>query len=93
MYKRAALIALTLLALALGGTANADKILPGPEQVSEHVFAWFGPLEGPNKQNQCYRMNLAFVVGGEAVAVLDTGEISKGLWRSVYGNAHRAKSD
>lgn len=72
-YLRTALIALLLLAFAMGGTANADKILPAPEQVSERVFAWIGPLEGPNKQNQGYRMNLVFVVGGDGVAVLDTG--------------------
>jgi glyoxylase-like metal-dependent hydrolase (beta-lactamase superfamily II) len=72
-YIRTTLFALAVLVVAMEGTANADRILPAPEQVSEHVYAWIGPLEGPNKQNQGYRMNLAFVVGGGAVAVLDTG--------------------
>ena len=52
---------------------SVNNILPPPEKLSEHVYAWIGPLDGPSKENQGYRMNLAFVVGSEAVAVLDTG--------------------
>jgi glyoxylase-like metal-dependent hydrolase (beta-lactamase superfamily II) len=48
-------------------------VLPPPQQVSDHVYAWIGPLGSPSKENQGYRMNLVFVVGSEAVAVLDTG--------------------
>lgn len=48
-------------------------IVPPPQQLSEHVYAWIGPLDGPSKKNQGYRMNMAFVVGKTAVAVIDTG--------------------
>ena len=51
----------------------ATKILPVPKKLSEHVYAWIGPLDGPSKDNHGYRMNLAFVVGTKAVAVIDTG--------------------
>lgn len=50
-----------------------NKILPPPEQVSKHVYAWIGPHGGPSQKNNGYRMNLAFVVGNNAVAVLETG--------------------
>ena len=53
--------------------AASTKILPPPQQVSPHVYAWIGPYGGPSKENHGYRMNLAFVVGVQAVAVLDTG--------------------
>lgn len=55
--------------------ANAN-ILPEPRKISEHVYAWIGPLDGPNAANQGYRMNMAFVVGTESVAVIDTGYTS-----------------
>lgn len=59
------------------GVAAADQsgknILPPPKKLSEHVYAWIGPLDGPSKENQGYRMNLVFVVGSKTVAVLDTG--------------------
>ncbi|MHA1597548.1 MAG: MBL fold metallo-hydrolase [Alphaproteobacteria bacterium] len=61
------------LFLNIPTTALAEPILPVPEKVSDHVYAWIGPFGPPNKSNQGYRMNLAFVVGTEAVAVLDTG--------------------
>lgn len=48
-------------------------ILPPPIQVSEHVYAWIGPHGGASVKNQGYRMNLAFVVGKDAVAVIETG--------------------
>lgn len=53
--------------------ALAGDILPAPKQVSEHVYAWIGPLSGPNKENQGFRMNLVAIVGKKAVAVADTG--------------------
>ena len=53
--------------------AAAKPILPPPTKVSPHVYAWFGPHEGPTKANQGFRMNLGFVVGDKAVAVLETG--------------------
>ena len=51
----------------------ATKILPPPQKLSEHVYAWIGPLGSPSKENHGYRMNLAFVVGTKSVAVIDTG--------------------
>ena len=53
--------------------AVAGDILPPPAQVSKHVYAWIGPLPGPNKENQGFRMNLSFIVGKNAVAAVDTG--------------------
>lgn len=65
---------LLILAGLLGfQTVWASTILPAPQQLSSHVYAWIGPYEGPNKKNQGYRMNMAFVVGKRAVAVIDTG--------------------
>ena len=52
---------------------TTTKILPAPKKISEHVYTWIGPLDGPSKKNSGYRMNLAFVVGEKAVAVIDTG--------------------
>ena len=60
------------LALCLAGPANGD-ILPPPQQVSAHVYAWIGPYGGPSRANQGFRMNMAFVVGKNAVSVLETG--------------------
>lgn len=56
--------------------AGDSKILPPPKKISDHVYAWIGPLEGPSKENNGYRMNLVFVVGEKAVAVIDTGYTS-----------------
>lgn len=69
------LILLTVfLLLAINETfASEFKILPAPKKISNHVYAWIGPLEGPSKENNGYRMNLVFVVGEKAVAVIDTG--------------------
>jgi glyoxylase-like metal-dependent hydrolase (beta-lactamase superfamily II) len=62
---------------ALSFSASAAKlsgaILPPPKQLTDHVYAWIGPLPGPSKENQGYRMNLLFIVGKNAVAVVDTG--------------------
>lgn len=81
MRKRISKLLAGLFALGISGltvsVVTADQlvknILPQPKKLSEHVYAWIGPLDGPSKENQGYRMNLAFVVGTEAVAVLDTG--------------------
>lgn len=64
------LLAIPMLAISLAASA---AILPPPQQISAHVYAWIGPYSPPNKQNQGYRMNMAFVVGDKAVAVIDTG--------------------
>jgi len=62
-----------ILLFSLSVSAKEPSILPPPEKLSKHVYAWIGPLDGPSKENNGYRMNMAFVVGKEAVAVLDTG--------------------
>lgn len=65
-------LALLTVAAASAG-ASAASILPAPERVSERVWAWIGPYGGPDAQNRGFRMNLVFVVGEDAVAVLDSG--------------------
>ena len=64
---------LLLACLWLAPVSAEDWILPKPTQVSEHVWAWIGPYGAPSKENHGYRMNLAFVVGKDSVAVLDSG--------------------
>lgn len=51
----------------------SSGILPPPERISEHVYAWIGPHGGPSPENRGFRMNLAFVVGKNAVAVIEAG--------------------
>ena len=62
-----------LFGSVLGLLALSVQALPQPQQVSTHAWAWIGPYEGPSKENQGFRMNLGFVVGSEAVAVIDSG--------------------
>lgn len=62
-----------LLGLVLGLAAVTAHALPQPRQISPHAWAWVGPYEAPSKANQGFRMNLGFVVGSEAVAVIDSG--------------------
>lgn len=66
------ILALCLLTSVLA-PAFAGDILAPPKKISEHVYAWIGPLSGPNKDNHGFRMNLVFIVGDKAVAVADTG--------------------
>jgi len=74
MFKSAKTCIITGLMIVSSITpALAADILPAPQKISEHVYAWIGPLPGPNKENQGFRMNLVFIVGKEAVAVMDTG--------------------
>lgn len=71
------IILITIFLLNLNPVFAAGKnILPAPKKISDHVYAWIGPLEGPSKENNGYRMNLVFVVGENAVAVIDTGYTS-----------------
>lgn len=61
------------VSFAVASVSAAAAILPPPQKISEHAWAWIGPYEGPNMANQGYRMNLGFVVGKNGVAVVDTG--------------------
>jgi len=63
---------LGLLALPAHAATTAPT-LPAPQQVAPHSWAWVGPYGPPTKENQGFRMNLGFVVGTEAVAVIDSG--------------------
>lgn len=47
--------------------------LPPPEKTGAHSYAWIGPYGPPTRENQGFRMNLGFVVGSDAVAVIDSG--------------------
>jgi len=71
------LLALAIQASALAtmivGPVAADPILPAPTRVTEHLYAWIGPHGGPNPENRGFRMNMAFVVGKSAVAVIESG--------------------
>lgn len=63
---------LLTVSVLLGQPALAD-LLPQPRQVSPHTWAWIGPYDAPSRENRGFRMNLGFVVGKEAVAVIDSG--------------------
>ena len=65
----ALLAALTLLPFA----ALRAQPLPPPAKLSPSSWAWIGPYGPPTKENGGFRMNMGFVVGGEAVAVIDSG--------------------
>lgn len=67
-----------LLACGLGllitlSVQAKDSILPAPTKVSEHLYAWIGPHGGPSPENKGFRMNMGFVVGNDAVAVIESG--------------------
>lgn len=53
--------------------AQASGWLPKPVQVSSNTWAWIGPYEGPSAANRGYRMNMGFVRGANAIAVVDSG--------------------
>lgn len=65
--------AATLLFLAASLPTLANDPLPSPTRVSDHAWAWIGPYGPPTAENQGFRMNLGFVVGDSAVAVVDSG--------------------
>jgi glyoxylase-like metal-dependent hydrolase (beta-lactamase superfamily II) len=63
-----------IVALLLqAGFVSAGNNLPEPVRISEHAWVWIGPYGPPTKENQGFRMNLGFVVGDDAVTVIDSG--------------------
>ncbi len=64
---------LALLLMTWAATLAHADILPAPRQVSSHAWAWIGPYDGPTRENRGFRMNMGFVVGKDAVAVIDSG--------------------
>ena len=72
MKQNLLVVFIAMFAIATA-TLAATPILPAPTRVSEHVYAWIGPHGGPSPENRGFRMNLAFVVGKDAVAVIETG--------------------
>ncbi len=73
LVNAATLITTAISAFFVSRAYATDNILPPPQKITEHVYAWIGPYGGPSKENKGYRMNMAFVVGSDAVAVLETG--------------------
>lgn len=63
----------SLLSLFTITVSAADSILPVPTRVTEHLYAWIGPHGGPTPENRGFRMNMGFVVGKHAVAVIESG--------------------
>lgn len=64
---------IALFALLMPTLSSAADLLPAPRQVSDHAWAWIGPYGPPTRENGGFRMNLGFVVGDDAVAVVDSG--------------------
>jgi glyoxylase-like metal-dependent hydrolase (beta-lactamase superfamily II) len=64
---------IALFALLMPTLSTAADLLPAPRQVSDHAWAWIGPYGPPTRENGGFRMNLGFVVGDDAVAVIDSG--------------------
>lgn len=62
-----------LLPAVLFAWPSLADVLPAPQKVSPHAWAWIGPYDGPSRANRGFRMNLGFVVGKDAVAVIDSG--------------------
>ncbi|HEY5601619.1 MAG TPA: MBL fold metallo-hydrolase [Gammaproteobacteria bacterium] len=67
------MLLMTAVSFSAGAAKPSGAILPAPKQLTDHVYAWIGPVPGPSKENRGYRMNMLFIVGKEAVAVVDTG--------------------
>ncbi|MGB3243449.1 MAG: quinoprotein relay system zinc metallohydrolase 2 [Sulfitobacter sp.] len=69
---------------AAGPTLEVHEVAPG-------VFVHMGEIAEPDMQNRGDVTNLGFVIGSDAVAVIDSGTarwMGEGLWRAI-----RARSD
>ena len=67
------LVLIIFIGMNQNAFAQKFNILPKPQKITEHVYAWIGPHGGPNTKNKGYRMNMAFVVGTKSIAVLESG--------------------
>lgn len=79
-------VVLPVLCALFAGSAQATEVLPAPRQVAPDAWAWIGPYDAPNKANRGFRMNLGFVVGKDAVAVIDSGyspEMAESMLRQI----------
>lgn len=65
-------IFLMVLSVVFGKVCLAAG-LPDPIKIAPHSYAWIGPYGPPTEENQGFRMNMGFVVGKDAVAVIDSG--------------------
>ena len=66
-------LCLALIALSMPAPSPAGDLMPVPRQISNHAWAWIGPYGPPTRENGGFRMNLGFVTGESAVAVIDSG--------------------
>ena len=74
------------LCALLAVPVHAANWLPKPVKVSTNTWVWVGPYEAPSQANNGYRMNLGFVKGKNAVAVIDSGyspEMAEELLRRI----------
>jgi hypothetical protein len=68
LLKHTSLWFLFILYSGQGIAASQGAILLAPKKLTDHSYAWIGPLGGPSADNKGYRMNLGFIVGKKAVA-------------------------
>ncbi len=66
-------VRIMLFALLMPSVSMGGNVLPAPSQVSDHAWVWVGPYGPPTRENNGFRMNLGFVAGRTAVAVIDSG--------------------
>src|SRR3989344_8369381 len=68
-----AAFALVLIACAPAAGERAIKKDYPVTKITDRIYAIYGPYEMPNKQNQGFRNNPAFVVTHAGVTVIDPG--------------------
>ena len=71
--KKISLVFWLALCALLASPLHAANWLPKPAKVSPNTWVWVGSYEGPSQANRGYRMNMGFVKGKNAVAVIDSG--------------------
>lgn len=73
VYTLSFLFICALPVMVINQAIAKDTILPPPTKVSSHLYFWIGPHGGPTVENKGFRMNLGFIVGKKAVAVIESG--------------------